>query len=77
MRFEPGAIALTLFGWTPGLQEVTSGRALPCGCLVGVYATMNGESVEILDAAGENCGVPNHRVNFVLAAANADRVESR
>ena len=66
MRFVPGATVLTILGWTPGLQEASGSRVLACGCFVGIYATRSGESVAIVDAAGEQCGDPDHRVNRVL-----------
>jgi hypothetical protein len=38
-------------------------RALPCGCLVGVYETYGSETVAIIDAKGSVCGDPTHRVD--------------
>lgn len=65
MRFIPGSIALTLFGWTPGLREIVGGHVLPCGCLVGIYETWTDGWVEILDGVCENCE-SRHQVNRVL-----------
>jgi len=39
MRFSPGAMVWTLFGWTPGLRQIVAGRVLDCGCLAGLYET--------------------------------------
>jgi hypothetical protein len=38
-------------------------RALPCGCLVGVYETYAGRTVAIIDAKGSECQDRQHRVN--------------
>jgi hypothetical protein len=38
-------------------------RALPCGCLVGVYETYASETVAIIDATGTTCGDRTHRVD--------------
>jgi hypothetical protein len=38
-----------------------SSRHLPCGCLVGVYETYEGEIVAIIDAPGRACVDPAHR----------------
>ena len=69
MRFNPGAMALTIFGWTPGLREIVAGRVLVCGCLVGVYEMWTGGCVEILDGRRDNCGETRHKVNRVLQLA--------
>jgi len=37
-----------------------SSRLLPCGCLVGVYETYEGEIVTILDAKAPSCADPTH-----------------
>lgn len=66
MRFSPGAMVWTLFGWTPGLRQIVAGRVLDCGCLAGLYETWNGEFVEILDGPSDCCRHPHHNVNFVL-----------
>lgn len=38
-------------------------RALPCGCLVGVYETYGSQTVAIIDAKGSSCTERNHRIN--------------
>jgi hypothetical protein len=38
-------------------------RALPCGCLVGVYETYGSETVAIIDAKGSVCANQAHRVD--------------
>ena len=66
MRFSPGAMVWTLFGWTPGLCQIVAGRVLDCGCLAGLYETWNGTFVEILDGPSDRCRHPHHNVNVVL-----------
>jgi hypothetical protein len=65
MRFNQGSIALTVLGWTPGLRKLVAGRALSCGCLVGIYERRTGGCVEILDGRCETCAL-DHKVNLVL-----------
>jgi hypothetical protein len=38
-------------------------RALPCGCLVGVYETYGSETVAIIDVKGSVCSDHAHRVD--------------
>ncbi|MCM3878822.1 MAG: hypothetical protein ND807_01825 [Vicinamibacterales bacterium] len=38
-------------------------RALPCGCLVGVYETYESETVAIIDVKGSACVNPDHRID--------------
>jgi hypothetical protein len=38
-------------------------RALPCGCLVGVYETYGSETVAIIDVKGSVCPDHSHRVD--------------
>jgi hypothetical protein len=38
-------------------------RALPCGCLVGVYETYRSQTVAIIDVKGSACTERGHRVN--------------
>ena len=40
---------------TMRLLRGLSGRVLPCGCLVGVYETYEGEVVATIDARGKQC----------------------
>ena len=70
MRFRPGVMAVTLFGWTPGLRRTVAGRVLACGCLVGAYETRNGQIAEILDDSCESCRDPYHNVNRVLSVTS-------
>lgn len=42
------------------------GKALPCGCLVGVYETYNGGVVATIDARGPDCDQPDHRLHDVV-----------
>ena len=41
-------------------------RALPCGCLVGVYETYAAETVAIIDAKGIRCAERKHRVDSAV-----------
>lgn len=38
-------------------------RALPCGCLVGVYETYGSQTVAIVDAKGSACTNRAHHVD--------------
>jgi hypothetical protein len=38
-------------------------RALPCGCLVGVYETYRSQTVALIDAKGTSCNEHSHRVD--------------
>ena len=38
-------------------------RALPCGCLVGLYETYAAATVAIIDAKGSVCAEEAHRVD--------------
>lgn len=60
------AMATTILGWTPGLRALLEGRMLPCGCLVGVYATWRGDAVTIVDARVPRCPHPEHRDNALI-----------
>ena len=53
-------------GWTPGLRAVIRGRALPCGCVVGLYETHTAELAEVIDAAAVGCTNRSHRNDAVL-----------
>jgi hypothetical protein len=76
MRFDPGSIALTVLGWTPGLRRLVTGRALSCGCLVGVYERRTGGCVEILDGRSETCAL-GHTVNLVLGVTALEPATER
>ncbi len=41
-------------------------RALPCGCLVGVYETYRSQTVAIIDAKGTDCSNRGHRVDVPI-----------
>jgi hypothetical protein len=41
-------------------------RALPCGCLVGVYETYATQTVAVIDAKGSLCGDKTHRVDAAI-----------
>jgi hypothetical protein len=41
-------------------------RALPCGCLVGVYETYASETIAIIDAKGSACPDRSHRVDSAI-----------
>ena len=50
-------------------------RALPCGCLVGVYETYNNQTIALIDAKGSECPNREHRVDTsvdVEMATSAD-----
>ena len=72
MRFIPGAMALTICGWTPGLREIVASRVLACGCLAGLYEMRTGGCVEILDGSCDTCGESHHKVNRVLHFASPE-----
>ncbi|HEV3216755.1 MAG TPA: hypothetical protein VGZ27_13575 [Vicinamibacterales bacterium] len=38
-------------------------RALPCGCLVGVYETYATQTIAVIDAKGSFCDNKTHRVD--------------
>lgn len=71
MRFLPGSIAQTFFGWTPRLRRTLSGHSCPCGCVIGAYEAASGEVVEILDVRHQSCSDENHRMNTVLSIARS------
>lgn len=53
------------------IRRGLSSRVLPCGCLVGVYETYEGEIVAILDARGPSCAETDHAAgNFVPVDAH-------
>jgi hypothetical protein len=41
-------------------------RALPCGCLVGVYETYATQTVAVIDAKGSYCTNTAHRVDAAV-----------
>ena len=45
------------------ILRALSSRALPCGCLAGIYETYSSQTVAIIDATGTDCGDRAHRVN--------------
>ena len=42
-------------------------RALPCGCLVGVYETYRSQTVAIIDVKGASCTEHGHCVDSPVA----------
>lgn len=62
----------SLFGWTPALRRLLRGRALPCGCSVGVYETRSGEVVQIVDAHAPTCQWAGHSVDAVITSDPTD-----
>jgi len=72
MRFSSGRSARTLFGWTPGLRQLVSGRVLACGCGVGVYERWDRSLGEIIDSAVDACEV-GHEVNQFLMIKSCGR----
>ena len=46
-------------------------RALPCGCLVGVYETYSSQTVAIIDAKGTSCSNRAHRIDAAVANTRA------
>ena len=57
--------AFTIGGWTPGVRRLVAGRALPCGCLAGVYHTLSDEEAEIIDASAPACP-HQHDMHLIL-----------
>jgi hypothetical protein len=60
-----------LSGWESTfmrLLRVIQSRLLACGCLVGVYETYGGESLEIIDSRGQDCVEASHRPGVVVPA---------
>jgi hypothetical protein len=47
-------------------------RALPCGCLVGVYETYAAATVAIIDAKGIKCAERKHRVDSEIEFQTAE-----
>ena len=43
-----------------------AGRALACGCLVGVYETYSGGVIATVDACAPDCHRPEHRLHQQL-----------
>ena len=48
-----------------------TGRVLPCGCLVGVYETYDGDVVSTIDARGAACQIHEHRLHAVVPRPEA------
>jgi hypothetical protein len=51
-----------------------SSRLLPCGCLVGVYETYEGEIVGILDARNPSCADATHARGNLVPPPRPDQV---
>jgi hypothetical protein len=58
------------------LLRGVSGESLPCGCLIGVYETYEGTVVRMIDATGDSCPHPHHRVNAELPSTAVPREPS-
>jgi len=43
------------------ILRVIQSRLLDCGCLVGVYETYGGETIEVIDSRGQDCQDASHR----------------
>ena len=43
-----------------------SGKALPCGCLVGTYEMYDGRVTTMIDARGGRCSEPGHAVGATV-----------
>ena len=50
-----------------------SGKALPCGCLAGVYETYDGRVVTLIDARGRQCREPGHETGAAVIEAGVTR----
>jgi hypothetical protein len=50
-----------------------SSRILPCGCLIGVYETYEGEIVGILDARNPACADPAHKLENIVPIESSFR----
>ncbi|MEO8523001.1 MAG: hypothetical protein ABI603_16675 [Acidobacteriota bacterium] len=43
-----------------------SSRVLPCGCLLGLYETYDGEVIELIDAPALSCSAVGHAAGNAL-----------
>jgi hypothetical protein len=50
------------------ILRIVRSRLLKCGCLIGVYETYEGASVEILDSQNPSCEDRTHRTGAVMPA---------
>jgi hypothetical protein len=76
LRFEKGPNYIaTVFGWSPGLRALATGRVLPCGCIVGRYDTWSGRVIEVVDLAVDTCA-DGHRANLILSTGRARQTAS-
>jgi len=59
----------------PGMRFLRglAGKALPCGCLVGVYETYNGGVVATIDARGPQCSHPDHSLHRVVSIDSTEQ----
>ena len=54
-----------------------SGKALPCGCLAGVYETYDGRVVTLIDARGPRCADAGHQAGVaVIDLVTASDIEA-
>lgn len=51
------------------------GRALPCGCLVGIYETYAAQTIAVIDAKGADCVHAAHRVDAPVVPAMVTTAE--
>lgn len=56
-----------------GILRGLGSRALPCGCLVGLYETYSTETVAIVDAKGAGCADAAHRVDATITVPGMER----
>ena len=61
---------------TMRLLRGLSGRVLPCGCLVGVYETYEGDVVATIDARGKQCQSSDHRLHATIPVQELDQDET-
>lgn len=54
-----------------------SSRLLPCGCLLGIYETYEGQVVGLVDAKASRCAISAHDEGKILPVADrpATRVD--
>jgi len=70
--FEITAAGVLSCGVVMRILRGLGSRALPCGCLVGVYETYAGKTVWLIDAPGPSCADKTHRVHAAVAPIQVD-----
>jgi hypothetical protein len=48
-------------------------RQLPCGCEVGLYQTLSGRLLTVVDNPDDDCADRGHQADVVIAVEDADR----